>query len=138
MAMNTVYTHTCQGRRLTTWIGLVIGGSVTPLALMEAEHWYLGVPPALAALMCGYAVIRNPVSGMRLDADSFSYFSNNRHQSIACAEIDRVRIESWTDSDTVTLVRKGGDAEILPSLALPNTAALTAALSAHGIPVEHV
>ena len=103
---------------------------------LDAAPWILGFL-AVFTLPALYDLLANPVSGLRLDADTLSWHSGRRHADLALSEIDHMRLDTRLDfSVRATAVLTTGRKIRLPFECTPPHQAFEAALNAHGIKTQ--
>lgn len=119
--MTAPLSYRRQARTPTT--AAVVGGV---WAVLLAGWIWLDAAPWLVAL-CAAAtlpalvdLIRNPESGLSMDADTISWFSGRRSATVSLSEIDRLRLDTRLDfSVRATLILKSGRKIRLPFEATP-------------------
>ena len=123
-----------HGRRLSTVIACLLAVGVLVFGVANGAPWWWMVPVSSAVAMLGWLVIRNPRSGMALDATRLHWFNGRRSHSLTLEQIDHVVFTTWSDGpDTVGVVLTTGEVVIVPSVCLPCKAVLVTALERRGV-----
>ena len=130
----TEYIYEENSRRPLTIAALALGLAAAVFAAKLNAPWWLYLPVGGYIVMCGWMVLFNRKSGMRLQGTDLSFYSGSLSRSIPCATISAVRVSRWSDgAPTITLMMKDGKGEQVPGMCFGNWREFTAALNARGI-----
>lgn len=135
-AMTEVYEYRLFGRRVATWITFGIAVFLLFIALIYNGPQILLIGWAIMAAWLGWTLLRNPVTGIRIDGESWTWFKNARSESLDLGQIDRVCISQWSEGpDTCDVFLKGGGTWDVPGTCLPSGQELEQALRARNVNV---
>ncbi len=136
--MNNAFVFDQQARSRRTLL-IVLGvwaALVAAWVWLEAASWIIAFLAAFT-LPALYDLIRNPRSGLRLDATTMSWFSGRRQASIDLAEIDHIRLDTRLDfSVRVTAVLATGRKIRLPFESTPPHQAFEDALALRDVKTQ--
>jgi hypothetical protein len=111
------YTYHLSGRRPATIF--VLGASLALLAFVAYREapWYLFIPVGLSTAMALWAIIADPQTGSRLNADTLHFYYRSTQKTIRIKDVASMKVSNWTDGpDTVALVLKSGDIVDVPTM----------------------
>ena len=130
------FEYSERGRRPLTLAMATAGLGLAAVAAAYQAPWWVW-PPFLAYLaMMLWLVLRNPVSGMRLTPDAWSFHGAGFERTLPVAQIREVRFTSWSEGpDTVRIKMTDGTLHEPPSRCLPTAEALIPHLNRARIPV---
>lgn len=94
-------THYAYERSGRTYGAALVVGAVWAALLaawiwLEAALWVI-LPLALFTVPAVIDLLRNPASGMRLTADSLSWYSGRRHAEVKLSEVEHIRLDTRLD-----------------------------------------
>jgi hypothetical protein len=132
-AMNEPYRYSLSGRRPTTILGLIAASAISAYVWTLDVPWYMLAPVLIVIPMMLYAIIANPIYGMRIDQRAMEIDKNGDIHRILLSAIDYVKITSWTDSSDATVHLKDGSLYQIPHMTRPDDAKFREVLHERGI-----
>lgn len=136
MAQPFVFEHHARTPKTFVIVAVVWLVLIAAWAWLDAALWIIAFLAAFT-LPAIYDLIRNPKSGLRLDATTLSWFSGRRHGTLELSEIDLIRLDTRLDfSVRVTAQLNTGRKIRLPFESTPPHQAFEAALEAHNVKTQ--
>ena len=91
---------------------------------------------ALSAVLIGWMMIANPITGIRIDNEALTLNAWRRPREIPLHEIDHLRVTDWTDECDIVIVYRDGREEGTHAADMPDPDTLAEVMALHGIPVR--
>jgi hypothetical protein len=135
MLMHDVYKYALAGRRPTTFFGLFAATAMSLYVWSLNVPWYMLAPPLIVVPMALYAIIANPIYGLRIDRHAMEIDRNGDIKRIPLSTINYIKITEWTDSSDATVHLKDGSLYQIPEMTRPPKAKFRAVLADYGITV---
>ncbi len=131
------YYHRAAGRRMATLIALAAATCFLVFAALYNAPWWFYPPVLLAFAPAAWAVLSNPQSGMRLNAQQLTFFSGSWSRSVGVTEVASISITDWSEGPpTATINLKDGSGFDVPLMCLPLREIFVCELRAHGVSVN--
>lgn len=131
------YTYEQQGRRAIVGFAAVLGFGMAAFGAALEAPWYFVAVPGVSALMALAIFVQNRHSGMRLEGDTLTLFSDRWRHVIDVREIRAVRVTDWSDGQpSISLVLKEAPPYRLPGYCFGSAQELSQAFRHRGIIVE--
>ena len=129
------YRYESRGHTPLNLALFAVGLALLALAAATTDFWLVFLPLAAFALGMGYLVVCDPRVGLEIDQHQISFWDRHRRETIPLADIERVHIEHWSESDDVTIHRRDGAAVDVPSQCRPASGLLSRVLKQAGLTV---
>ena len=134
--MNILYEYRLSGRRPTIWLSgmaFVLMGVLMATYNADPIIWF---PVLIGFGMIAWALISNPVNGLRVTDRDLILSPWNRPQTIPLDDIAAVQFQSWSDSDDMSVRLRSGRKIDVSSLDTPPVSTFRTVLEEIAIPVE--
>ena len=133
--MSAPFVYKTRGRRKRTLVVLLaVWGALALVWLQLEAAWWIIAFLAAFTLPAVYDLWADPVSGLRLGAETMEWYSGQRRAALDLSEVDHVRLDTRLDfSVRATVVLTSGRKLRLPYEATPPDAPFEAALHLRGI-----
>ncbi|MEL6769369.1 MAG: hypothetical protein AAFP17_19490, partial [Pseudomonadota bacterium] len=99
------YERTRRARSALNLGALLFGLAFAAFAASYGADWWFFIPLGLFILPLAVTLIRGRDALFRIDDDAISWDEGGKRRQVAIAEIDHLRIEDWTDSTDIYVVR---------------------------------
>lgn len=134
--VDDVYEFRLPGRRLSVWMGSAVMAFLLIVALVNSAPWYIWVIWGGTSVGFAWLLLRNPVSGLRIDGKTLTLSPWRKPVEIALSEIDHVEIIDWSESTDVVIHLTDGERLTTFSGDIPPTSLFEMELKKRDIPVH--
>ena len=133
----SLYASESKGRRPLFIVLFAIGAALLAFGILGGAPWIWYLPVGFFALVSGWQLVANPVSGARLTASSLLLHSGRWRREVDVAVIEKLSITAWSDGPpSLRLILRDGSDEPIPHMCIERRDEFLAALATLGVPIE--